>query len=399
MRQFEQLGDQVTERWKKEGFHSDRFSAIATDVLRESRIFDSVDPNDVVDWLGRTQELPRQATHEFGQPGLNVYVAENFCIQALFWLDSTTAIHAHSFAGAFGVLKGSSLHSRYEFVEKQMLAKEFCLGDVRFLSSETLQRGDVRTIEPNNGLIHSLFHLDEPSVSIVVRTITNGSLQYAFIKPYIAIDQLDESLSEQRKLKMLDSLRRIDLEQMWRFCRLVAENCRTWMLYQVLLAAQRMANRSPGEWEKLVEVSGKAHGKDLVDTIVTCVEQENLSRRLMWLRSSVRNPDHRFFLGLLINVPTRSCLLRLVSEKYGSNDPGRIVMQWLRDMSENGEFWTTVEPELLEVIGSVLQQETLVAAGGAPAESEAASPAPGEALQRLWEASPSIKFLRPLFIQ
>jgi hypothetical protein len=34
-------------------------------------------------------------------------------IEALFWVDGTTSIHQHSFSGAFQVLAGKSIHSRY----------------------------------------------------------------------------------------------------------------------------------------------------------------------------------------------------------------------------------------------------------------------------------------------
>jgi hypothetical protein len=322
--------------------------------------FRSIDPDQIIDWLGRTQKLPAQYTKEFGQPPINVYVAEDFYIQVLFWLDATTAIHEHSFAGAFGVLKGSSLHSRYEFTPRKELATGLRLGDVKFLSSELLQQGNVRPIQSGNRMIHSLFHLDEPSVSLVVRTmvIPGPEPQYSFIKPYIAFDPLYQEAAGVAKLRMLESLRRIDQTKMWRYSRDVVLNSDMWVLFQVLFAAQRSSYDAPEEWQALLEVCRQAYGHEVIDAMIVSVEQENMARRLMGLRSRVRDPAHRFLLGLLLNVPTRTCFLQLVSEKYGSGQPELLVTQWLTEMSGNRDLWARFAPELFAVLGSPLLYTT-----------------------------------------
>ena len=86
-------------------------------------------------------------------------------------MDATASIHQHAFSGAFRVVTGSSLHSEYEFVEQARVSQLLLLGEVRTQRLEALTRGDVRRITSGRaGLVHSLFHLDQPSVTLVIRT-------------------------------------------------------------------------------------------------------------------------------------------------------------------------------------------------------------------------------------
>src|SRR5262245_11148107 len=111
---FEQLDADIEKRWRGQHFNEDTFSAVATEALRASNVLSRVDLRQIVDWLS-TGRVPSQQFRNFGQPPINVYLGHKFIIEILLWLDSTTSIHQHGFGGAFGVLQGSSLHSRYRF--------------------------------------------------------------------------------------------------------------------------------------------------------------------------------------------------------------------------------------------------------------------------------------------
>ena len=112
------------------------------------------------------------------------------CIRdRLYWFASTTAIHDHAFCGAFSVLDGGSLHSQYSFTPSVNCGDGLTLGTLESIRNERLRKGDVRTIHPYDGLIHSLFHIEHPSVSLVVRTqphIQKG--QRNFFPPFVAVE-------------------------------------------------------------------------------------------------------------------------------------------------------------------------------------------------------------------
>ena len=139
--QFEQLGNIVEAQWEKAGRTESSFAEIATTALADSRVLTTIEPRDIVTWLMKGHDVPGQNASDFGQPPINVYVSNGFYIQVLFWLDSTTAIHEHSFSGAFGVLSGSSVQSTYSFETEQAPSERLIVGHTRFLSSELLYRG------------------------------------------------------------------------------------------------------------------------------------------------------------------------------------------------------------------------------------------------------------------
>ena len=98
-----------------------------------------------------------------------MYRGRGFYIDVLFWLDGTTNIHQHGFWGAFQVLAGSSVHCRFGFDLAEEINHRLRIGKLRLLETELLGLGAIRKILGGELFIHSLFHLDRPSVSIVIR--------------------------------------------------------------------------------------------------------------------------------------------------------------------------------------------------------------------------------------
>ena len=169
---FKRLGQRIQEEWLPVHYDPRQLPAVAERALREDAPHASIQPHDVSNWFLATASRPSQpnADTNFGQPPIAVYYHDHFYIEILVWLDGTTDIHQHSFDGAFCVLGGSSIHSTYRFHECARTSERVLLGDVEHLHSELLQPGDVRAIASGSSFIHSLFHLDRPSMSVVVST-------------------------------------------------------------------------------------------------------------------------------------------------------------------------------------------------------------------------------------
>jgi hypothetical protein len=86
-------------------------------------------------------------------------------------------------------------------------------GELKIEPTELLHRGDVRAIEAGSKFIHALFHLESPSITLVVRTFSNhdGGPQYQYSQPGTVADPFfkDPVLIHQlRYLNMLLSLDR-----------------------------------------------------------------------------------------------------------------------------------------------------------------------------------------------
>lgn len=76
-------------------------------------------------------------------------------------------MHDHKTCGAFGALHGDRVHSVYSFKVAKEWDSDLSSGSVTRDETEVMRTGDVRPIRPE--LIHDLFWIDKPSVTIVVR--------------------------------------------------------------------------------------------------------------------------------------------------------------------------------------------------------------------------------------
>ena len=172
MELFQKLGAEVEQLWRDENYDETVFPAIAANALEEANLPGKISAWEVIEWtLGQTV-LPEQrdVRGSFGDPPITLYNSPRFHIDVYFWLEGTTAIHQHAFCGAFQVMHGSSIHSHYEFELRERINIFAELGEMNLKTVEYLEVGKVRQIAAGRQYIHGLFHLDQPSATIVVRT-------------------------------------------------------------------------------------------------------------------------------------------------------------------------------------------------------------------------------------
>jgi hypothetical protein len=398
MKAFQDLGQMTEATWSRLGGHEEAFPEAATLALGESGVLNQVDVSSIVDWFAGN-DVPEQYANEFGQPPINVYVADKFYIHVLFWLDATTAVHAHGFTGAFGVLAGSSVHSQYQFDVDQPLAKELQLGHVRYISSELLKKGDLRTIS-GNSFIHALFHLDRPSVSVVVRTKSSKkTVQYNYLTPHVALDPLFKDPLITIKLRLLDSLQSIRSEQLWDYAeRLITEQT-PWTAYHTLATAYRLSRPNASRWQHLVGKAKAVWGEQNVEWMLASIKFDERGLKLSRLRSVVHDPNYRFLLALLLNVPSRRILLKLVQTQYNTESPESLVMQWIREMSAAGLFMTNLDPEILAIIELALRYGTFQKARAAVINDNHlwSTLLDEQAMRTIWDKVSVNSFFQPLF--
>jgi hypothetical protein len=192
---------------------------------------------------------------------LVVFDDPRFYIQILFWLDGTTQIHQHEFSGAFHVLEGSSLHAEFAFANVRPVTAHFRLGDLQLTGTELLETGRTVPITSGAGSIHSLFHLETPSVTVVVRTHSDPGTgpQFTYLPPHVAVDPFFSDALTTRRLQLLDVLDRTGAEDYGEVVRgMVAalDYERGFFTLQNCLGALR----ERGEWEETWNVFAKKHG-------------------------------------------------------------------------------------------------------------------------------------------
>ena len=210
MKLFQKLGESIEELWRDANYDEEVFAVIAKKALEESNLPQKVSAWEIIDWTLSQTNLPEQRDlhGNFGEPPITLYNAPRFHIDVYFWLEGTTAIHQHAFCGAFQVLHGSSIHSWYEFERSDKINIFTEVGEMSLKVCEILEVGDVQEILAGRQYIHSLFHLEQPSVTIVVRTHKSPLYlpQYTYHKPSLAVDPFFEEANTTKKIQAITAL-------------------------------------------------------------------------------------------------------------------------------------------------------------------------------------------------
>jgi hypothetical protein len=338
---FVDLGRRVRAQWQAVDFSLAAFPGIAQTALEENPPATQVDLMALTRSFLREDEQPLQTASGFGQPELVVFDDPRFYIQILFWLDGTTQIHQHEFSGAFHVLAGSSLHAEFAFANARPVTAHFRLGDLQLTGTELLETGRTVPITSGAGSIHSLFHLETPSVTVVVRTHSDPGTgpQFTYLPPHVAVDPFFTDALTTRRLELLDVLDRTgaaDYAEVVRGMVAALDYERGFFTLQNCLGALR----ERGEWEETWNVFAEKHGELAVYAEPT-LEETIWRDRLVNLRGSIEDADHRFFLALLLNVPQAPEILRLVAERF-PGDPVTTVLGWVEDLSESSDAGTWI---------------------------------------------------------
>ena len=296
--------------------------------------------SDLIDYVLGAETLCKQADLDgkFAEPPLSLYHGGDFDISALTWLDGTTSIHQHAFCGAFHVLAGSSIHSRYQFDAWQPPAhrQRAIAGRLQLLDLEVLHAGDTRVIARGSGLIHSLFHMIRPSLTIVIRTITddpNGEVQYDYRWPGLAYNPFQRHAPAIRKLQYLRMLRRLDAVTAYAHLQRVLADADLHLAY-LLVSEQTRISAQPDQARVLSDLC-TALSADERKLLHEATHNDLLSRAVVDLRQKLHDPGHRFLLALLLNVFDRQELLGLVAREFSAGDAVDQVMRWIAEMTGN----------------------------------------------------------------
>ena len=336
---FEELGAAIETQWNDRRRDLRAWPEIAARAIAEARPSDHVTMPDVLEWAVRAARLPRQMdpAGNFGQPPITVYAGPHFYIDVLFWIDGILTIHQHAFSGAFHVLAGSSLHSTYHFETTSRLSETMLAGRLSLERAEYLARGDTRPIESGQRLIHSLFHLDRPSATVVVRTVLDegSSPQYEYRLPGLALvgtENLGTGRIELvRRLQAIDALHAIDPHHYVATLRSFLAGCDAEWVFRALDRSLLNGWLTQEQFDALLDDARPRLGA-LVDLLHEVFEETLRTSSINRRRAAVHEPRHRDFLALLLNLSGRRTILDFVARRYPGN-PVDVVMGWIEELS------------------------------------------------------------------
>lgn len=338
---FQELGRSVATRWQEENFSLGVFPDIAQSLLEERPPAAHVDLPALIRKFLLEDEQPFQTQSPFGQPELVVNDDPRFYIQLLFWLEGTTEIHQHEFSGAFHVLAGSSIHSHFTFENAVPVSAHLRVGSLKIAGTRLLEMGDTVPITSGSGCIHSLFHLEMPSVTVVIRTHNDPgtSPQFSYLPPHLAIDPFASDALTKRRLELLDVLEKLGDPS---YPKRVQEMLKALDFERGFYVLQNAMGhlRNIGAWEPAWKTFARKH-RGLAAYVEPTLEEIIWRDGPVGLRNSITDPEHRFFLALLLNLPGRRELLELVDQRF----PGKAVdtvMRWAQELSETSKFSTWI---------------------------------------------------------
>ena len=364
MKEFQELGTLIENRWRAENYSEQQFPEIAAQAFAEAELPSKVDPWDIIRWVHTAVTLPEQKDipGRFGNPPITLFSGPRFYIDVYYWLDGTTSLHQHAFTGAFQVLLGSSIHSQYNFREDRILNEHFSVGELDLKTVDLLKVNDIKLIMPGRQYIHSLFHLDRPSATITIRTehTPSSALQYDYRKPYFAINPFYQNVAMIKKIQtitLLLGMKHKDADSM--IGDLIASADFHTTFFILLEAAVHLRNNQMDDlfglstgmdrFNGLLERARAAHG-DLVDKFVAVLEEQDRQMNIIGKRNTITGEEHRFFLALILNITSRDKILDLVRQRFPESDPVEKILDWVEELGQTRVLGSK-EPNALGIEG------------------------------------------------
>lgn len=347
MKLFQELGMLVEHKWRESGYEHALFPEIAAQALREIDVVSRTDPWEIIRWVHSTSSLPPQQDREgrFGDPPITLFCGPGFYIDAYYWLDGTTSIHQHGFCGAFQVLHGSSVHCHYRFEMEREINPHFLVGRIRLQEVSLLCKRDIRKILSGREFIHSLFHLERPSATIVIRShdAPRDPIQYNYLKPSLAVDPLQEDDSLSKKIQTVSLLLSMKHPEADSFIKKLLEESDFQTTHAVLdvafgflggnqLEKLFQLSKSSDRFQEMLETARARH-QAMADLLPAVFEAQQCQREIIRRRRMVEGEGHRFFLALLLNVPDRVMVLDLIKQKFPGSDPVEIALAWIKELT------------------------------------------------------------------
>jgi hypothetical protein len=335
MKVFEELASDLDTAWTQCARDELAFPELARSALQRFASRSTAAPEDVSRWLVTTDRLPPQfdPRSTFGNFALTIAARDGFHIDLLVWTDSTTAIHQHRFSGAFHVLHGSSLHTLWSFQETRRWSDRLKGGRLAVQATEWLRAGSTRLILPGPAMIHSLFHLDSPSVTVVVRTPYSAvaSPQLCYQRSGLAYDEHFTPARVEKIRQMLCTLWTSGHPQRTALSELALSGMDAHSAVRMVLS---IGSQTPvGTERRLIDMLATRE-PDLANLLLDTVCRLERERLLLELRKHTVSPRHRMLLALILNLPDRASIISALGEIVPGSPPENWIWETIRSMAD-----------------------------------------------------------------
>jgi hypothetical protein len=350
---FGRLAAGVWRLWKEYQYDEAAFPDVALRMLNEEPPADQVSFLDVARFGLFTNPIPFQTDIEaaFGEPPLTVHWQPEFRIEVLFWTSKIIGIHQHAFSGAFHLLTGSSLHTVWDFKCEERVSSQLLVGALDLKTAELLGVGDTRAIIAGNRFIHDTYHLEQPTITVVIRTNAerNHYPQYTYMEPCLAYDHVHGNAGVRRRLqllKMLSSTRR-DKELLDAIKDLL-DDVNHFYAFLYLREAYKLI-KDETKRSLLLSWAGSKHG-GLAESFRLVLDTQEHRDQIRQIAEKVEQEELQFFTALLRNIPRSGEMLKVIRARFPQENPLAMIDKWTADLSDLGLLAPSLTQPILELL-------------------------------------------------
>ena len=307
---FDELGEYVQSRWDSSGRAHEALPDIACDGLEALPPPAELVEDVIRRLLDSEQDLDRQLAPAgtFGEPGITMHYGDEFVIDVYYWNNAAPAIHNHPFCGCFTILRGRSLHDVYRFDCREAVNEGVRFGELRAETLSLLEPGSaVPFSQIRYPLIHSLVHVTNPTVSMVIRSVRTVDY-FRYFPPCIALTMSPSSDRLNRQLAMLQWLRSAGdptyLDRARNFLRGA----------DIEVAVRTLAALYHPEDNDILASAVREHHGEAADLILPALAQSIRLQLDNQLRDRYDSDEERMTLSIFMCAHNRSEVMRLMSE-------------------------------------------------------------------------------------
>ena len=244
-------------------------------------------------------------------------------------------------------LSGSALNALYSFAPGQVISQNLKLGQIQLEDAFISKRGDVRAITCGRVEKHAVFHLEQPTTSLIIRThpVSEVSPQLNYFPPNVLVDHSATGLIFNKRLKYFRMLSKIDPKTFREQVEVFLEESSPTNAFWLLLKLSNLLFTKPhiDLLSRYSERSATAEIKNLRDKIIASVCSRYSSQYLIdKIKPSFSNPDDRLAISCLAAAYTQESF-SLLAIKMGlptnrEETVSRIRIQVAREYLDQYDF-------------------------------------------------------------
>ena len=329
---FKEIGKKLSARCG-EGELGENFPELAAEVLAAFPVPAEVGIEFMADWALGRERLPERVNFHsgFGEPPLVVYEEPRFYAEVLFWFHGRTSIHGHGFYGAYQVLAGYSIEAQFAYHRDHEPVPGIQVGALEPTALRLITPGDITRILPEEAFIHTVMHMGNPSLTLVIRN-KGGLVQFDYSMNGLGVNAYQDSQSHVRQAEVLSAFHAANPDG---FETRLLEFLKTGSAHRMARVLKEMEHEIDEEFlvgeihELAVERFGPL-GELIIESLT-----RTISGNMIWDEvAGMDDPAIQLRTALLDLFPENQDLLAVVARTFPDREPADVLENWTDTVSK-----------------------------------------------------------------